>query len=125
LAAQKAFHDAALTSDPNAPELAATTIPPILDTVRANLAQFRAQGEVAKGPSYWGNPRVAASGAGGTEVVSCVHGEEIEIVARTGKPVTGIAGQAVFELVTSLMQSTAAGWKLADQNVEVGKCTGS
>lgn len=125
LAAQKAFHDAALTSNPDAPELAATTIPPILDTVRANLAQFRAQGEIAKGPSYWGSPHITARGSQGTEVVSCVHGEEIEIVAKTGKPVPGIAGQAVFESVTSLMQSTTAGWKLADQSVEVGKCAAS
>jgi hypothetical protein len=125
LAAQKAFHDAALTSDPNAPELAATTIPPILDTVRANLAHFRDQGDIAKGPSYWGAPQITARGTGGTQVASCVHGEEIEIVAKTGKPVPGVPGQAVFELVTSVMQLTANGWKLAEQSVEVGKCASS
>ena len=125
LAAEQAFHDAALTSDPNAPELAATTIPPILDTVRTSLAQFRTAGDISKGPSFWGSPHITARGPGRTEVVSCVHGEEIEIVSKTGKPVPGTPGQAAYELVTSIMQSTATGWKLAGQNVEAGKCAGS
>jgi hypothetical protein len=47
------------------------------------------------------------------------------MVAKTGKPVAGILGQAGFELVTSIMQLTASGWKLAGQNVEAGKCSGS
>lgn len=125
LAAQKAFHDAALTSDPNAPELAATTIPPILDTVRANLAQSRAQGDIAKGPSRWGSPHITARGTAGTEIVSCIYDGEIGIVAKTGEPVPGIAGEANFAVVTSIMQLTATGWKLADQNVESGKCGAS
>ena len=125
LAAEQAFHDAALTSDPNAPELAATTISPILDTVRTSLAQFRTAGDIAKGPSEWGNPHITARGPGKTEVVSCVHDEAIEIVVKTGRPLPGVLGQAAFELVTSIMQSTAAGWKLAGQNVEAGKCAAS
>lgn len=125
LAAQKAFHDAALTSDPNAPELAATTVPPILDTVRANLVQLRSQGDIAKGPSRWGNPHITARGTAGTEVVSCIYDGEIGIVAKTGKPVSGIAGQPNFAVVTSIMQLTATGWKLAEQNVEAGKCGAS
>jgi hypothetical protein len=125
LAAEQAFHDAALTSDPNAPELAATTIPPILDTVRANLAQLRAEGDIAKGSSEWGNPHITARGPGRTEVVSCIHDGEIGIVAKTGKPVPGIAGQADFALVTSIMQTSPNGWKLADQDIEAGKCAGS
>jgi hypothetical protein len=125
LAAQKAFHDAALTSDPNAPELAATMVSPLLDTIRTNLAQFRAQGEIARGPTDWGNPHITASGTSGTEVVSCIHDEEIGIVAKTGKPVAGIAGQAAYELVTSVMQLTPGGWKEADQTVQANKCTNS
>jgi hypothetical protein len=125
LAAQKAFHDAALTSDPNAPELAATMVPPLLDSVRTNLAQLRAQGEIAKGPIFLGNPHITDRGTGGTEVVSCIHDEEIGIVAKTGQPVPGIAGQAAYELVTSIMQPTSDGWKQADQTVEVSNCATS
>ena len=43
-AAQKAFHDAALTSNPNNPELAAAMIPPQLDRARTNLAAFASRG---------------------------------------------------------------------------------
>lgn len=125
LAAQKAFHDAALTSDPNAPELAATMVSPLLDNVMVGLARQLSAGEVGKGPTFWGNPRVTASGAGGTEVVSCIHDEEIVIVVKTGQPVSGPAGQPDFEQVTSIMQSTPTGWKMADQSVKVGKCADS
>ena len=122
LAAQKAFHDAALTSDPNAPELAATMVSPLLDNVRANLAQLRAEGDIAKGRTDWGHPHITARGPTGTEVASCIHDAEIGIVAKTGKPVPGVAGQAAYELVTSVMQLTSNGWKQADQTVEADKC---
>lgn len=125
LAAEQAFHDAALTSDPNAPELAATMVAPLLDGVRAGLTRWKEEGDIAKGPSEWGNPHITARGPGKTEVVSCVHDEEIEVVAKTGTPVPGVSGQADFELVTSIMQSTPDGWKQADQKIEAGKCVGS
>jgi hypothetical protein len=125
LAAQKAFHDAALTSDPNAPELAATMVPPLLDNVTAGLARQRSAGEIGKGPTYWGTPHVTATGTAGAEVVSCIHDAEIVIVAKTGEPVPGPSGQPDFEQVTSQMQPTSSGWKMADQIVKAGKCTGS
>jgi hypothetical protein len=125
LAAQKAFHDAALTSDPNAPELAATMVSPVLDSVRSNLAQLRAEGDIAKGPTDLGKPHISARGTAGTEVVSCIYDAEIGIVAKTGQPVAGIAGQAAHELVTSVMQLTPDGWKQADQTVEADKCANS
>lgn len=125
LAAERAFHDAALTSDPNQPELAATTVDPLLKQVRINLERMRADGYLAKGPTYYGNPSVNASRPGSAVVVSCVHGEEDEFVAATGKPVPGVLGQSDFEFVTSAMQLTSRGWKLASQSVEVGGCTGS
>jgi hypothetical protein len=100
-------------------------VSPLLDSVRTNLAQLQAQGDIAKGPIYFGNPHITARGTGGTEVVSCIHDEEIGIVAKTGQPVPGVAGQAAFELVTSIMQSTSDGWKQADQTVEVSNCATS
>jgi hypothetical protein len=56
-------------------------------------------------------------------VVSCVHGEEIEFNTKTGKPVSGELGEADYQLVSSEMQKTPAGWRLADQKVAVGACS--
>ena len=125
LAAQQAFHEAALTSDPSSPELTATMISPVLDSVRANLAQFQGEGDVARGPTTYGNPMIVDTGPAKVEVRSCVHGQEIEVSEKTGKPVPGVLGMATYELVTSIMQSTVNGWKLADQTVEPGKCGGN
>lgn len=124
-AAERAFHNAALTSDSNSPELAATMVPPLLNGVEANLAKLRTEGVVAKGPTYWGSPQITVRGPGGTEVVSCIHDEQIEIVGRTGRPVPGIGGQPDFALVRSIMQSTPSGWKMADQSAQAGKCGAS
>ena len=124
-AAQKAFDFAALTSDSNSPKLAATMISPQLDHVRKNLAAFASRGYGARGPTYYGNPRVQDQSVGRAEVVSCVHGEEIEIDAKTDEPVSGALGQSAYELVKSMMRRTPTGWKLANQTVAVGGCSGS
>ena len=87
LAAQRAFHDAALTSDANSPELAAAMIPPQLDRARPNLASLASRGYQAKGPPYYGTPRIQSQHTDRAEVVSCVHGEEIEYGTKTGRPV--------------------------------------
>jgi len=123
LAAQKAFHDAALTSDANSPELASAMIPPQLDRARTNLTSLASRGYRAKGPTLYGNPRIRSQLANRAEVASCVHGEEIEIDTKTGRPVSGELGKADYQLVTSVMRKTVGGWKLADQTVAVGACS--
>ena len=50
LAAESAFANAARTSDPDAPELAATTIDPQLTWSRSLLGRMGASGQIAKGP---------------------------------------------------------------------------
>jgi hypothetical protein len=125
LAAQKAFHDAALTSDANSPELTAAMVPPQLDRARSNLASLAAAGYRAEGPTFYGNPRVRNQHPDHAEVVSCVHGEEIEVNMKTGMPVSGELGRADYQLVSSVMRRTAAGWRLADQTVAVGACSRS
>jgi hypothetical protein len=125
LAAEKAFHDAALTSDPNAPELAATMIAPQLEGARRSLQELRAYGDIAKGRTDYGSPAIVRSDTGGAVVVSCIHGAEIEVNAKTGQPVPGELGQVDFNLVTSTMANTPDGWKLANQTVGSGQCNGS
>lgn len=124
-AAEEAFHQAALTSDPNSPDLLATTVPPILNSVQANLGRLRAGGDVARGPVTYGNPRIVSRGTSRIEVVSCVNDRDIEIDATTGRPVPGLPGTASLEVVTSVMQQTPSGWKLAQQVVKASKCSGS
>jgi len=124
-AAEEAFHQAALTSDPNSPALLATMVSPELARIQASLSQFRANGDVAKGPISYGHPRITARGPAGIEVVSCVDGRDIEVSASTGRPITGVLGTATIDLTSSIMQATSSGWKLADQSVEPGKCRAS
>jgi hypothetical protein len=122
-AAQRAFHDAALTSDANSPALTAAMIPPQLDRARTNLTSLASRGYRATGPTFYGNPRIRTQQADRAEVVSCVHGEEIEVNSQTGRPVSGELGKADYQLVTSEMRKTGGGWKLADQSVAVGACS--
>lgn len=124
-AAQRAFDTAAMTSDAQSPMLAATMISPQLDHVRENLASFASRGYGARGPTYFGKPRVRDQHASQANVVACVHGEEIEIDMRTGKPVPGVLGKSAYELVNSVMRRTPSGWKLANQTVVVGGCSRS
>ena len=124
LAAQEAFHQAALTSDPNEPELAATMIDPLLSNIRSTLTQLGQAGGMGRGPTYYGRPRVTESGNGAATVVSCVHDEEIEISKVTGSPVPGVLGEADYEQYTTTMQETVGGWKAKDQLVTAGSCEG-
>jgi hypothetical protein len=125
LAAQEAFHQAALTSDPDSPGLAATMVDPELSAVRSSLSQLRNAGDVGRGPTYYGSPKVTASGSTSATVVSCAHDEEIAISAATGAPAPGVLGEADFALITSTMLATGGGWKLADQTSGAGKCAAS
>jgi len=123
-AAQMAFHDAALTSDADYPALVATTVNPQLNRIQELFRRELAEGYVAKGPSIFGPARTTPLGSNQATVVSCLHGEEIEINSRTGEPAPGVLGEADYELVTSLMVLTSSGWKLSDQSVVVGGCDG-
>jgi hypothetical protein len=105
--------------------LAATMISPQLDHVRENLAAFASQGYRARGPTYFGDPKVQNQSTRQAHVVSCVHGEEIEIDIKTGKPAPGVLGQSAYELVNSVMRRTSSGWKLANQTVVASGCSGS
>jgi hypothetical protein len=122
LAAEKAFHQAALTSDPDDPGLEATMINPELAGVQSALMQLKNEGVIGRGPTFYGSPHVTSSEATIATVVSCEHGEEIAVNAESGVPVPGVLGQPVFELVTSKMHLTNSGWKLESQTVGVGKC---
>jgi hypothetical protein len=124
-AAQRAFDAAAMTSDAHSPMLAATMISPQLDHVRENLESFASLGYRAKGTTHYSNPRVDKQGSARAEVTSCVRDREIEFVEKTGKPVSGVLGRVAYEQISSVMQKTANGWKLADQTVVVDGCVGS
>ena len=121
-AAQKAFHVAALTSNPNSPDLAATMVPPQLDRCSDEPCDVRIARDIgARGPTLYGKPRVrTVTWATRLRSSSCVHGEEIEVDSKTGKPVAGVLGQSSYELIRSEMRRTKTGWKLADQTVAVG-----
>jgi len=124
-AAQRAFDAAAMTSDAHSPMLAATMISPQLDHVRENLESFASRGYAARGPTYFGKPTVRNQRDSKADVESCVHGEEIEVDMKTGKPIPGVLGQSAYELVNSVMRRTPSGWKLANQTVVVDGCSSS
>ncbi|MGD0392209.1 MAG: hypothetical protein ABSC41_06155 [Acidimicrobiales bacterium] len=123
LAAETAFGDAARTSDPDAPELAATTIDPQLAWTRSLLERMDASGQIAKGPVHFGTPHVIALHGDEATVRTCARDAEIVIFAASGRAAPGILGQADYELFTSAMRQTEGGWKLLTQEVGVGQCT--
>jgi hypothetical protein len=125
LAAQKAFHDAALTSDANSPELTAAMVAPQLDRARTNLATFASRGYRAQGVTHYGTQMVRSRSRSRALVVSCAVDDEIEVAANTGRPVSGVLGRPSDELISSVMRKTSRGWKLADQTIAVGGCVGS
>jgi len=125
IAAQQAFEEAARSANPDEPELAATTIPPLLPWSESLLRRMRSAGQVGRGPVQLGRPQVVAQQDGEARVQSCVHDEEIVISAATGVPAPGDPGQVDFLWITSTMQLTSSGWKLATQTVEVGQCHAS
>ena len=122
LAAEGAFADAARTSDPFAPELAATTLAPQLGWTRSLLERMSAAGLVARGPVHYGTPHVAGLHGSDATVRACAMDAEIVVSETTGRPVPGLLGQVAFELFTSKMQLTKGGWKLVSQLVGEGQC---
>ena len=122
LAAESAFADAARTSDPDAPELAATTIDPQLTWSRSLLGRMEASGQIAEGPVHYGTPRVIAFHGDQATVRTCARDAEIVVFAASGRAAPGILGQVDYELFTSTMRQTEGGWKLLTQVVGVGEC---
>ncbi len=125
LAAEHAFDAAALTADPDEPDLAATTVAPQLGATQALLEEMQSSGEVATGDTQYGPPTVRLVGSELAQVTSCLHDAEIVVSSATGKPVPGVLGQVAYELIRSTMELIGAGWKLASQSVGVGQCAGS
>jgi hypothetical protein len=125
LAAEHYFDAAALTADPDEPDLAATTVAPQLGATQALLEEMQSSGEVATGGTQYGQPTVRLVGSGLAQVMSCLHDAEVVVSTATGKPVQGILGQVEYELIRSTMELIGAGWKLASQTVGVGQCTRS
>ncbi len=122
LAAEGAFADAARTSDPFAPELAATTLAPQLGWTRSLLERMSAAGLVARGPVHYGTAHVAGLRGNDATVRACAMDAEIVVSETTGRPVPGPLGQVAFELFTSKMQFTKGGWKLVSQFVGERRC---
>lgn len=125
LAAEHAFDAAALTADPDEPDLAATTVAPQLGATQALLEEMQSSGEVATGGTQYGSPRIRLVGSGLAQVTSCLHDAEVVVSTATGRPVPGVLGQVDYELIRSTMELIGAGWKLAAQTVGVGQCAGS
>jgi len=123
LAAEKAFDDAALTSDPNAPELEATMIPPLLASARSDLARMRADGYVARGTTDYGSPRIVSQSPRRATVSACVHDQEVEVSESMSIPAPGVLGEPSFEKFTSVLELTPDGWRLSAQTVEPSACT--
>ena len=122
LAAESAFANAARTPDPNAPELAATTIDPQLAWSRSLLERMVAAGQIAEGPVQYGTPRVISLHGGLATVQTCAWDQEIVVYGASGRVAPGIPGQVDFELLTSTMQQSDAGWKMLTQEVGIGQC---
>ncbi len=125
MAAQQAFEVAALTADPDEPDLAATMLPPQLDVSVSALTAMRNAGDVAEDTPTWGVPRVQVGPGGTATVRACLHDSEITVNKVSHVPVPGILGEVADESFTSLMTLSAAGWKLTDQTVRDWSCTAS
>ncbi len=123
MAAEQAFEGAALTADPDEPDLAATTVPPQLGVSVAALTEMRNADDVAVGTPWWGAPRVEAGPGGRATVRACLHDTEIVVNRISRVPVPGILGEVADESFASVMTLTADGWKLTDQTIRDRTCT--
>ena len=116
-AAELAFQNAALTADPDEPDLAATTSDPQLTVTRNLLAGWQASGDVATGQTRFGPVNVSVLGTGKASVVSCIYDAEIIVSRKTGQPLPGMLGEKLYARIESTMVLTSSGWKLATQTV--------
>jgi hypothetical protein len=120
--AELAFETAALSSDPDQPDLMATTVSPQIQWTRALLGRMRATGEISRGSMHFFTPHVDVLSSRLATVTACGHDAEVVVSAQTGRPVPGVAGQVDFEYFVSVMELTDSGWKLASQAIRVGPC---
>jgi hypothetical protein len=120
--AEVAFETAALSSDPDQPDLSATTVSPQIEWTRSLLGRMRGAGEISRGSMHFLTPTVVVLSSRLATVTACGHDAEVVVSAQTGQPVPGIAGQVDFEYFVSVMEMTDSGWKLASQAIEVGPC---
>ncbi len=123
MAAEQAFEVAALTADPDEPDLVATTGPPHLGVSVSALIDMRNAGDVAVGTPSWGAPRVEVGPGGTATVRACLHDSEITVNRISRAPVPGILGEVADESFTSVMTLTGDGWKLTDQTIRDWSCT--
>jgi hypothetical protein len=122
VAAEQAFEMAARSSDPDEPELAATTVAPQIGSTQSLLEGWQAAGEIARGPVTFAVSGVSEASPDLAVVTGCAHDHEIVVSAATGAPVAGVGGRAGDESITSAMELTVDGWKLADQAVVMAPC---
>jgi hypothetical protein len=120
--AESAFETAALSSDPDEPDLSATTVSPQIEWTRSLLERMRAAGDVSRGAMRFSTPKVVSISPQLATVTACGHESEVVVSAQTGQPVAGIAGQVDFEYFVSTMELTDSGLKLATQAIGVGPC---
>lgn len=127
LAAERSFESAARSADPDQPDLAATTVAPLLPVVTSYLERMQATGQIAVGPEAdLGTPTVSLVSPRLATVADCAYDAEISEVRATGLPAAGVAGEAGYERFSSVMERTSTGWELAEQTVVgVTSCTGT
>jgi hypothetical protein len=121
-AAEDAFETAALTANPYEPALRATTVFPALPHRQAFLETMRTVGDIARGSDDHGRPAVSAITTTSAVVTTCERADEIGVVASSGLPAAGEFGLEEIVLVTTTMEWTTSGWKLADETDEVENC---
>jgi hypothetical protein len=121
-AALSAVDKAARTANWQYPKLESTHTGSQLDRVRDNLRAEAAAHEVAKGVDTVLGVEVRRRTNDSAQVMACVQGDEITVDAKTGKPASGIAGEAGPEQFNATMIRTAEGWKVASETVLEGAC---
>jgi len=118
-----AFVHASETSDANDPALPATTVDPLLSTVRQNLSTQLQQGIVSRG-TITPQAHVDSMTASSAVVLSCSWDALIEVYAADGQPVPGQPGgiEPGYDAVRTTMVLTPQGWKASASNVQIGSC---
>lgn len=114
------FEHALADANPNAPDLAASMVPPQLTGVRANLTADRQRGMVGRG-TFTLHPRVVSLSATTATVVDCAYSTSVLVYAQTGKPVPPITPPE-NDGVRSTLILTGGTWKVYKQTVTDGKC---
>jgi hypothetical protein len=123
-AAVKAFQQSVAIPDPAYPALAATTVDPLLHTLRLNLVTDKLNGIVGRGPIQLLHPHVVSRSATQAVVLDCEFDQSVLVYKVNGNPVQGQPGgtSPQYEGVRATLVMTPSGWKLSDTNVRLGQC---